>query len=85
VLSTFAQQSICSEFGKHLRHSELELLICLCRDGRVVNARALRARGPSGPHGFESHSRRLKAPPYFQDFSYKPQVTEGLNYGSTEF
>src|SRR5208337_2567655 len=34
-------------------------LICQCRDGRVVNARALRARGPSGPHGFESHSRRL--------------------------
>jgi len=39
--------------------------------GRVDNARALRrknstsspskqARGPSGPHGFESHSRRLK-------------------------
>ena len=33
---------------------------CLGRpEGRVVNARALRARGPSGPHGFESHSRRL--------------------------
>ena len=30
----------------------------MCRDGRVVNARALRARGSQGPHGFESHSRR---------------------------
>ena len=45
-------------FGKHLRHNGLEVLICQCRDGRVVNARALRARGPPGPHGFESHSRR---------------------------
>ena len=47
------------EFGKHLRHNELKVLNYQCRDGRVVNARALRARGPPGPHGFESHSRRL--------------------------
>ena len=26
--------------------------------GRVDNAQALRACGPVGPHGFESHSRR---------------------------
>src|SRR4030042_4217474 len=30
----------------------------MCRDGRVDNALALRASGPSGPRGFESHSRR---------------------------
>ena len=27
------------------------------------NARALRARGPYGPHGFESHSRRFNFDP----------------------
>ena len=57
-LRTFSQQSVCLGFGKHLRHSELELLTCQCRGGRVVNARALRARGTSVPHGFESHPRR---------------------------
>jgi hypothetical protein len=58
MLSTFSQQPVYPQFGKHLRHSELELLTCLCRGGRVVNARALRARGTSVPHGFESHPRR---------------------------
>jgi hypothetical protein len=60
VLSTFSQRSIYLELGKHLRHSELELLNCKCRGGRAVNARALRARGPPGPHGFESHPRRFR-------------------------
>ncbi len=33
-------------------------MIQQCRDGRVVNARALRARGSRGPQGFKSLSRR---------------------------
>ena len=43
-----------------LGENELEKVFTPGRDGRVVNARALRARGSQGPHGFESHSRRHK-------------------------
>ncbi len=44
---------------KHFRRERIRKDNAICRDGRVVNARALRARGSQGPHGFESHSRRL--------------------------
>ena len=44
--------------AKILRWSKLDSFVD-CRDGRVDNAQALRACGPAGPHGFESHSRRL--------------------------
>ena len=40
----------------------MERIRCACvlsRDGGVDNAQALRACGPFGPRGFESHSRRL--------------------------
>lgn len=58
-----------------LRAGEIELLIRQRRGGRVVNARALRARGSQGPHGFESHPRRL-----FTDKSLKLRRTPSRRF-----
>ena len=56
-LITFPELVVSSDTEN--RNKQEQQLDKRSRDGRVVNARALRARGSSGPHGFESHSRRL--------------------------
>ena len=45
-------------WAKILRSHTVERVKLLSRGGRVVNARALRARGSRGPQGFESLPRR---------------------------
>ena len=66
---------------KQFNKSETKLLLKTglhSRGGGVDNAQALRACGPSGPHGFESHPRRQ-----IDSLTYSAIVAlEGLKFSS---